>query len=229
MPYSITNFHPGNEKLPSHVGLIPDGTGRWAVINNISLYQAYIQAMKKLAGISNLFLENGSQAISLYLASAYNLRRSDNDILDFCKAEDVFCNDLLPDIVQKYNTSVKIAGNIQSLPEFFQQSLLHIQSVTHDNDSTRLYLCVAYNPLEELIQAFQSAESPERFIEKLWVPEPIDLLIRTGGANVLSHFLPLQVAYARFYVLDKLFMETEIDDYQDVLNQFEKLERSYGN
>lgn len=227
--YSLINFHPKTDQNPEHVGLIPDGTGCWAKANNFPLPEAYFLAMKKLVQYVSFFFDEGCQAVSIYGSSIQNFKRSKQDISAFCQAETRFCVELLPSIVEKYETKVKLAGNINVLPSYMRDAVNRLEEITSTQKSTRLYICAAYNPLEEILQAIQLADPSDQFLQNLWVPEPLDLVIRTGDANLLSNFLPLQSGYARFYVLKKLFMDTELEDFRRILLAFRKLVRSYGD
>ena len=87
MPYDLTNFHPGKGHTPEHVGLIPDGIRRWAKRNNIPLLEAYLEAMHKIAQCIGLFFGEGSQAVSIYLSSIQNFRRSEREVSAIFQAE----------------------------------------------------------------------------------------------------------------------------------------------
>lgn len=91
-----------------------------------------------------------------------------------------------------------------------------------------MYLCVGFNPLREILRAVSKYDSQEAVIYNLDVPEPIDLVIRTGNANILSDFLPVQFGYARIYVIKKLFPMVTVTDLDSVFNKFRKLNRKYG-
>jgi undecaprenyl diphosphate synthase len=54
-------------------------------------------------------------------------------------------------------------------------------------------------------------------------------VIRSGGANVMSNFLPLQSAYARLYFFDALFNALEWADIERCLSEYRGLDRKYGN
>ena len=99
---------------------------------------------------------------------------------------------------------------------------------TSGNRKGTLNLLLAYDPIEEIIQAFRTSTNHERFYEDLWVTKPVDLVIRTGGAKLLSNFLPLQCGYARLYCYDKLFNDFTTEDLDEVVHQFSMIERKFG-
>lgn len=228
--YNLVDFHPTKDKKPLHVGLIPDGTGRWGELNNIPIMDAYMYAMGKIAQFIEFFFEKGTPIVSIYLSSIQNFRRPKEKIEAFCRGQEYFIETELKTIIKKYpNTNVIPVGNTNVLPEGLKSSLFGIrkQQETIINPNRKIYLCVAYNPLEEILQA--TSTQTESFPNSLSVKEPLDLVIRTSGANLLSNFLPLQSGYARLYWLDKLYPEVSIDEYENIYNEFVKLERKYGD
>lgn len=228
--YNLVDFHPTKDKKPLHVGLIPDGTGRWGELNNIPIMDAYIYAMGKITQFIEFFFEKGTPIVSIYFSSIQNFRRPKDKVEAFCRGQEYFIKTELKTLIKKYpNTEIVPVGSTNVLPEGLKSALLDIikQQETIINPSRKIYLCVAYNPLEEILQAIST--QTETFPNSLTVKEPLDLVIRTSGANLLSNFLPLQSGYARLYWLDKLYPEVNIDEYENIYNEFLKLERKYGD
>ena len=227
MTYSFLNFHPTASKIPYHVGIIPDGTRRWAKKQGIPLIDAYKLAMNKISEYMEYIFSESTEIISIYFASVQNFSRSESDVSAFCYAEAYFCSDVLPEICDLYDTRVQIVGNRDIIPDYYLAAIQRIEQYTRDNTTTKLYLCVAYNPLEEIEHAFSIAKEDELFLKHLWVKEPLDMVIRTD-ANLLSNFLPLQAGFARLYFIDKLFDETTMDDIEKIFEAFKSIKRVYG-
>jgi undecaprenyl diphosphate synthase len=225
MKYKLDNFHPDKQKIPKHIGIIPDGTRRWAKKHNMSYFDAYMLAMNQLTNLVDNFFSYGTGIVSIYFSSTQNFDRSASDVEAFCQAESIFCKDLIHDYCVKHQTKVVVAGNRSLIPSYFLQSIDYIQKETDANSLTKLYLCVAYNPLEELAHAF--SQDKENFLDHLWVKEPVDIVIRTD-VNLLSNFLPIQSGFARLYFIENLFNDTKLSDYMDSIEKFSKIERAYG-
>jgi len=229
--YDLIDFHPTKDNKPIHIGLIPDGTGRWGEINNIPIMDAYMYTMGKIAQFINFFFEKEVPIISIYLSSIQNFRRPQEKIEAFCRAQEYFVSTELIKLLKNYpNTAVVPVGNTDILPMGLRSALLNIstQKDVSNKSNKKIYLCVAYNPLEEVLQAIESPQKGN-FLNNLCVKEPLDLVIRTSGANLLSNFLPLQAGYARLYWLEKLYPDVSIEEYESIYNEFVKLERKYGD
>ncbi|MBF0518254.1 MAG: undecaprenyl diphosphate synthase family protein [Nitrospirae bacterium] len=225
MKYFIDSFY---SVQIAHIGLIPDGTRRWSNREGIAFYDGYVHAMHKLIEIMRYCFKEDFCTISVYLSSIQNFKRSESEITAFCKAEALLCNELLISLADELNVKVKLSGKLSILPDYFKEALKIIEKKTEQNYLRNIYLLVAYNPLEEIIDAFQKTNINENFIDHLWVTQPLDLVIRTSGVTLLSNFLPLQSGYARLYTIDKLFNDTDITDYRRIISEFKGIERVFG-
>ena len=55
-----------------------------------------------------------------------------------------------------------------------------------------------------------------------------DLIIRTGGENRLSNFLPFQSAYSELIFVDKRWPEFSKEDFNWCLEEFARRQRRFG-
>ena len=221
-------FHPSREVVPVHVGIIPDGSRRWAVKNRVSYYDSYDLAMKNLCQIMDLLYDKGVDMISLYFSSRQNFERPDVEIEAFCKAESNFCDNYILPIARKNDLRVTFCGDRALLPRYLLDSLTNIEERTRGCTGRKLNLCVAYNPLVELWESSLRSNSPDDLVNNLWISQPVDLTIRTGNANLISNFLLLQSGFARLYFVEKLINDISKSDIEEIMDDFYKIERKYG-
>lgn len=189
-----------------HVGIIPDGNRRWAVNNHLNYADAYAITMKHLYEIISHTFEMGIEALSIYMLSTENLTRSREDLSAVLTAETdfIFCS--LPTLAKEYQCKVVHAGESSLLPNDLAKSLRNIEGDTCNNSKHRLYLLVGYNPLDEVNAAMRASLNHRVNIKSLWVPETVDIVIRTaGGPTLLSNFLPLQCGYAQQFMVEAYF------------------------
>jgi tritrans,polycis-undecaprenyl-diphosphate synthase [geranylgeranyl-diphosphate specific] len=229
--YTLTDFHPRKGPLPDHVGLIPDGGRTWAKINQVSLLDTYTISVEKVAKHIGYFFEKGVNTITIYHSSVQNyLNRLDlSQVMPFITATEIFCEKHLPKIISKYEPFVKVCGRLDVVPSEFSNLLTEINTVDESTATRKINALVSYNPLEENFSAISQSESPSTFINHLWVTEPLDLVIRTSGFNVISNFLPLQSGFSRLYFVDKLYNDLETSDLEAIFIEFSKRERKFGD
>jgi len=223
-----TDFHPDNSKIPLHVGLIPDGGRRWAAKEGVSLADSYHQTKRFLAEICIYLFDLGVKEISIYLSSVQNFRRPPNEIEAFNAVSEIaFGNEILQ-LAKSRQLQIVVAGNRDILPEGYLNALESVEVETAGFQNGRINLCIAYNPIEELTYAISKSGKHTDILQNLWVKTPVDLIIRSGDANLLSNFLPLQSGFARLYFPKKVFNDLTITDFKEIINEFMMLERKFG-
>ncbi|NTW24664.1 MAG: hypothetical protein HGA37_08195 [Lentimicrobium sp.] len=226
--YTALEFYPESSRKSIHIGIIPDGGRRWATNHKVSVRESYLRTKQLLAEIVDKLYANGIFEISLYLSSKENFKRPDNEVMAFNSVSIDAISDEIFQIAISRKINVKVAGLKGNLPEKYQAKIEFIEKETCSFENARLNLCIAYNPIEEIQQAFQKADGPDDFINHLWIKNPVDLIVRTGGANLLSNFIPLQSAYARLFFVDKLFNDINWNDFESIIKTYRLLDRKYG-
>jgi undecaprenyl diphosphate synthase len=226
--YNFSNFHPAKSNIPFHIGIIPDGTRRWAIQNNIPLYESYKLAMDKLIKIVAYFFDSGVREISIYFSSEQNFKRSSIEIEQFCRAETYFCEEYISSLICSRNVQINFVGNKELIPKYFLETLVNLEKKSISNKLLKINLLVAYNPFYEIKEAINNSPTIDEFPNFLKINTPLDLIIRTSDAVLLSNFLLIQSGFARIYNISKLFNDTEMDDYKKIFSHFYSLERKYG-
>lgn len=225
----------GRERnLKLHVGIIPDGTRRWCARNFVSLERGYFRAMELLAEVVDRLLARGATSVSIYLLSQENLQRPASDLAAVYSAESWFLREAIRPVLAERLASVVIAGELARLPDQIRAAAHDLlASASHVDSVRRVYLCLAYSPLAEIRDAIRSgrvsAESTDLdLITGLWVPESVDLLIRTGGKARISNFLSLQSGYAELFLADELFNDFTLDRVDAAVEWFRTADRGFG-
>lgn len=225
---AIDRYHPDPSAVGFHVGIIPDGGRRWARRERCLLEHSYNTAGKAVARLVAHLFSKGASTVSVYFSSAQNFRRPAAEIEAFCNAQASFCDSYFLDVETKYATAIRPVGRIDSLPTRLSEALATAKARTSANSATTLNLCVAYSPLDEILDSVRSTTDPSEVLRHLWVKTPLALVIRTGGARLLSNFLPLQVGFARLYFLDELFNDVTLSLIDTVLADYESVTKAYG-
>lgn len=216
--------------IPDHVGFIPDGIRRWAVKNNVTEIEAYNKAMDKINIVLDTIFGLGSNTLTVYILSKDNLDRSPETLATIYEAETNLFVNLLPKIAKKWDCQMEYAGDLSRInDQIYTSSLKQLCENTKKYNKRKIYLLSAYDPIDELNFAIsKSRNTQKKFTENLWIPNNIDLLIRTGKETRISKFPPLQISYAEIYFLDKLFVDVEKEDIYEVFNFFDNKKRRFG-
>lgn len=185
-----------------HVGLIVDGARRWARRESVPLVEAYAQSLNRVDDLIRELFEHGVTAVSLYLLSRDNLNRSEADLAAVFEATTQFLTTQAPQLVADHGAGFGVAGDLGSVPAGYRDAAESLTTSSPARDADRrVYLLVAYSPAEELAAQWRPGlDTMTELVAALWVPERVDLVVRTGGAALFSDFLPLQAGYARLLV-----------------------------
>ena len=212
-----------------HIGFIPDGARRWAAENNVALTEAYDVTFGKLATTVEALVARDVPAVSLYLLSRANLQRTPHELNSFYEALERFLYKYLLEATTARPCHIKAVGSLKLLPASYRNAV-QFAVEQRQHSGTRIYLCIAYSPEDELNSALQHPVPGDacQLLSRLWVPEPLDVVIRTSGIPLLSNFLPLQAGYARLYFLPELFNNLDLSDILHVLEEDAARTRKYG-
>jgi undecaprenyl diphosphate synthase len=176
-----------------------------------------------------MLFNRGVKEITVYLSSIQNFRREQEEISAYIEAIGKSMHTEIARLIKSNQLKICFAGNREILPTPLRESIVKMEQRAENNSGGRLNLLLAYDPYEEVLQAIANSHSYDRFYRFLQVTTPVDLIIRPGGTQLLSNFLPLQSGFARLFFSDKLFNDFTLEDLQDVLNDFAGLDRRFGN
>lgn len=226
--YSSDNFHPTLGTYPQHIALIPDGGRRWAKIHGCTNKEAYSLSMKSITQIIEFAFSHGVLYFSVFFSSTSNFKRTPQEICDFCSVEwDYLRHTFLPFAITN-KIKVRIIGSNNANMDPFLDAIKQIEKKTEAGTQT-VFFCFNYNSLDEIDAAIKHASKTGiSFVNYLQIPHPVDILIRTGNANVLSCFLLPQIASARIFFLEKLFNDFSIDDLKQIIDSYLGYELKYG-
>lgn len=227
--YTSDNFHPNLIAFPEHIALIPDGGRRWAQKNGCTYSEAYSYSMQLILQLIDYALENGSKYYSVYFSSTSNFKRSVSEIHDFCTAEWTFLNDIFFAYALNNNVKIRIVGTDNNILNLYKDNIEKLEK--HTSKGTRtVFFCFNYNSIDEIDIALKHSNAEKlSFVNYLQIPHPVDILIRTGNANVLSGFLLPQISSARIFFIKKLFNDFSLEDYKKIINEYLNYELKYGD
>ena len=107
-------------------------------------------------------------------------------------------------LIQQRGVRVKIIGNLTGFPIQQQEALRKLEIDTEKNKTCVLNICLGYGSAEEILLAIEKVRekvkkgsikkeeiTQETFENELLIPEPVDLMVRTGESR-LSNFMLYQ-------------------------------------
>jgi len=226
-------------KIPNHLGLIPDGNRRWAKKNNKSSLEGHKEGYRNFKKFCRWCRNRGVKILTAYAFSTENWNRPQKEI-DYLM--NLFVNafeDTPDEDTLKEKTRIKVVGKRKNLPDSLIKAIEEVEQETKDNKELELNLALGYGGRWDIIQAIkkivkekESVEEKigeEEFKKHLSVKSYPDLVIRTGKEKRLSNFFIWQVAYSELYFSDKLWPEFTEKDLDKAFKDYAERERRHGH
>lgn len=221
--------------IPSHVAIIVDGNGRWALEHGHNRSYGHKAGSDNLEKISLYAFKKGVKYLSLYVLSCDNLKRSKEEI-DFLFNLFITTFRNKKKVYMKENIKVVISGIEENLPKKVIETLHDLADSTKDNTGGVLNLCLNYSARREILDAFKKAREldleeikPNDLSKYMYNDLPdIDFLIRTSGEMRLSDFMLFQASYAELYFPKTYFPDFNENEFDKALEEYQKRDRRFG-
>ncbi|MFP4078263.1 MAG: polyprenyl diphosphate synthase [Candidatus Izemoplasmataceae bacterium] len=221
--------------MPKHVAIILDGNGRWAKKRGRDRTYGHQRGALNIKTIALEASRLGIEVLSVYAFSTENWKRPESETGFLMKLpkrlEEEYKDDFKDESIR-----VVFSGRRDRVGEDNRKFMEESEEKTKDRDGLIVNICFDYGGKSELTEATKAIakkvkdgelsleDITENTIdEHLFQPElpPVDLLIRTSGAQRLSNYMLWQVSYAEFYftkthwpAFNEKRLHKAIDDYQ---------------
>ena len=227
--------------IPSHIGIIMDGNGRWAKKRGMIRSMGHKRAMDNLKDLCIHISDVGVKYCSLYAFSTENFKRDKQEV-DFLM--NLFINYFNKefDFVKEKNIKVIFSGRSNPLPLKVLEAMDKISNETKDNTGLVLNICINYGSHAEIVDTTKKLcemyknglisleDINEDFILKNLYQDlpPLDFVIRTSGELRLSNFMMYQASYAEFYFPEVFFPDFNNNEFDKAILEFNKRNRRFG-
>lgn len=226
------------EVVPTHVAIIMDGNGRWALQRGLPRLAGHRAGTENLRRIIEACIEFGIPYLTIYAFSTENWGRPEEEVHGLMKIfEDVIDRELQE--LHDQGVQLRHIGRLDRLDPTFRDKVMHAVAFTRAN--TRLVLNVAFNygGRDEIVNAIQhmirdgvapehvTSELVNQYLFTAGVPDP-DLIIRTSGELRGSNFLLWQGAYSEWLFPEVYWPDFDKEQLRLALEQFGHRERRYG-
>lgn len=235
-----------NGNLPNHIAIVLDGNRRWAKRNLVLKSDGHFRGADAVENLLDWCEEFGIKIITLYVLSAENLARDDDELhylFDLIKTRlEKLYNDPR---IHKNRMRVKAIGRVELLPESLREVLNRLENVTKDYDNHYLNIAIAYGGQDELVDAIKKIATKikegsldvnsidkdviESCLYTSHLPQSSpDMILRTSGEKRLSGFLIWQSAYSELVFMDVFWPEFRKIDLMRAIRTFQKRTRKFG-
>jgi undecaprenyl diphosphate synthase len=226
------------DKIPTHIGIIMDGNGRWALARGLPRLAGHRAGTENLRRVIEACIDFGIKYLTIYAFSTENWGRPAEEVQGLMSIfESVIDRELqeLSDI----GVQIRHIGRLDRLKPAFREKVLHAIELTRLNDRLILNIAFNYGGRDEIVCAIQRmiedgvksedvcAELVSQYMFTAGVPDP-DLIIRTSGELRASNFLIWQGAYSEWYFPDTFWPDFDRQELLKALHEYSHRERRYG-
>jgi undecaprenyl diphosphate synthase len=184
----------------------------------------------------------GVKYLTLYAFSLANWARPRVEVTALMRLLVRFARREVDELREK-GISVGTIGRIDDLPAVTRKAIDQLIEQTSDGREMRLTLALSYSGRDDIARASREAarqvadgklsveEIDDKWIRShLWtadLPDP-DLVIRTGGEQRSSDFLPFESIYAEFFFAPELWPEFTEEHLRAAIDWYQGRERRFG-
>ena len=216
-----------------------DGNRRWAKEKRLPAFAGHRKGYQQIEKIVERAKDHGIPYITFWAFSTENWERDKKEVtylLDLFRT--ALRGSLLKKLIKK-GGRINVLGNIAAFPEDIQKGIAKVMEDSKDNTKIQVNIALNYGGREEILQAVQQIVSEnidraditeELFSQYLYTknqPDP-DLIIRTGGAQRLSGYLPWQSVYSELYFTDRYWPDFDEEAFDEALEEYARRERRFG-
>jgi len=226
------------ERIPTHVAIIMDGNGRWALARGLPRLAGHRAGTENLRRIIEACIEFGIRYLTIYAFSTENWGRPQEEVQGLLRIlEDVIDRELQE--LHDQGVQLHHIGRLDRIHPALRQKVLHAVEYTKNNSRLVLNVAFNYGGRDEIVCAIQrmiedgvkaeevTTDLVNRYLFTAGVPDP-DLIIRTSGELRGSNFLIWQGAYSEWYFTPTYWPDFNREELLKALQEYAQRERRYG-
>ncbi|MEE1759431.1 MULTISPECIES: isoprenyl transferase [unclassified Streptomyces] len=235
--------HLDHAQVPEHIGVIVDGSRRWAKAAGSTTVQGHQAGADKIEEFLGWCTETDVKVVTLWLLSTDNFNRPKEELVPLLG----IIEDTVRSLAADGRWRVHHVGALDLLSPGMQRALKEAEEATADVDGILVNVAIGYGGRQEIADAVRSmiqdaqdrGTSMEELAEKVSVdligshlytvdqPDP-DLVIRTSGEQRLSGFMLWQTAHSEYYFCDVFWPAFRKVDFLRALRDYAARHRRYG-
>jgi undecaprenyl diphosphate synthase len=226
------------ETVPTHVGIIMDGNGRWASRRGLPRLAGHHAGTENVRRITIACADAGVEVLTIYAFSTENWRRPPDEVFGLMR---LLAQRIDQEAAELHRNNVKIRhiGELEGIQPRLADRVRAAVALTRENTGLVLNVAFNYGGRKEIARAVQrvmdagisaedlTEELIDQYLDTAGLPD-LDLVIRTGGEMRLSNFLLWQAAYAEYYSTPICWPDFGREELYQAFAEFGRRVRRFG-
>ncbi len=230
------------QRLPSHIAIIMDGNGRWAMEKGEDRLYGHMHGVESVRDVVEGAAELGVKYLTLYAFSTENWERPEYEVSGLMELLVDTIHKEVPTL-NKNNIRLHVIGDIGMLPEAAKIELREALNETSKNTGLNLIMALSYSSRWEIVTMVRqiaadvkegklnadsiTQETIQQYLATHAFPDP-ELMIRTSGEYRISNFLLYQLAYSELYFTNTLWPDFRKENLYEAILDYQGRERRFG-
>jgi len=223
----------------NHLAIIMDGNRRWAKARNLDPVKGHEYAAKNvIEPIIEKCVELKIPYVTFWAFSTENWKRDEEELKGLFNIFRFALGTLALKFIAR-GAKLRILGDINRFPKDIAGKVLEMMAKSAKNDAITVTFALNYGGRDEILRAVKKIVSEKipadqitedafaAHLDTAGIPDP-DFIIRTGGDQRLSGYLPWQSVYAELYFTPILFPDFTPQELQNALDRFSTRDRRFG-
>ena len=227
---------------PSHVAIIMDGNGRWAVSRGKPRLFGHHAGARRVRQIVRSCPDLGVKYLTIFAFSTENWKRTQTEVAGLMSLFRRYIQREAQALLAE-GVRVRFIGDRIKLDDKLVALMDELELLTADNGKVHLTIALNYGGRDEVARATKrmarevasgrldpetvNEETLAHYLDTYFLPDP-DLVIRTSGEARISNFLLWQSAYAEYEFIDTLWPDFTKDIFARIVANFAGRERRFG-
>ena len=229
-------------RVPSHVAIVMDGNGRWAVQRRSPRFNGHRAGVNAVRDAVRFCAERGIEVLTLFAFSSENWRRPAEEV---GLLMNLFVSALQQEMRKLHDNNIRlrVVGDRSAFNSNLRKQISAAELLTATNTGMHLVIAANYGGRWDIVQAVRKlvagVADGELAVEDITeahfsavacladLPEP-DLFIRTGGEARISNFLLWQLAYTELYFTETLWPDFGAEALDEALAAYASRQRRFG-
>lgn len=227
--------------LPTHIGIIMDGNGRWAKKRGMPRYFGHKKGADTFKKIVRHCNKLSIKYLTVYAFSTENWKRPQKEIDTIIDLLRDYLNDAKN--YKSENIRTKFIGDLSVFDDDIRKKIAECEEESENFSGLNLNIAINYGGQNEIVSATKKlaelVKSDEINVDDINVDmfstylytgtqPPVDVIIRPSGEFRLSNFMVWQSAYAEFIFMDILWPDFDEKCLEEALAEYAKRNRRFG-
>lgn len=223
--------------IPSHIAIIMDGNRRWAREHGLPTIEGHRRVTDKiLEPLIEYAADKGVKFMTFWAWSTENWKRDKREVEGIMRLFRLVIRDRW-ERLHKKGVKIRVIGDISKFAPDIRQSLKRVIEQTKGNTRITAVFALNYGGRDEIIRAMNMVIRDKQkvigekefsnYLDTAGIPDP-ELIVRTGGEQRLSGFLPWQSVYSELYFPSWYMPEFTPHRLDEVISEYQKRKRRFG-